>query len=110
MNNAADCLFSLPLTFNRDLRNMTDHKLIVEIEALSAGESIDLRNVLNVNAIDSKVYLEKDVEVVKRFEVPVVRLRQENKLDIFITSLGRKESQAVFKLRRIEFSLERIEE
>ena len=31
---------------------MTDHKLIVEIEALSEGESIDLRAVLNVNAID----------------------------------------------------------
>ena len=52
VSNAHDCLFSVPLTFNKDLRNMTDHKLIVEIEALSEGESIDLRAVLNVNAID----------------------------------------------------------
>ena len=52
VSNVHDCLFSVPLTFNKNLRNMTDHKLIVEIEALSEGESIDLRAVLNVNAID----------------------------------------------------------
>ena len=52
VNNANDCLFSVPLTFNRDLRNMTDHKLVVEIEAQCTEASVDMRTVLNINAID----------------------------------------------------------
>ena len=89
---------------------MTDHKLIVEIEAFCTGASLDLRTVLNINAIDQKVNLEPDVEDVKRFEVPIIRLRQENKLDMFITPVGRRSNQSMFKLRRIELTLARIEE
>lgn len=42
----------IPMTFIRDIRNMTDHKVIVEIEASCLGDDIDVRAVLNVNAID----------------------------------------------------------
>ena len=56
------------------------------------------------------MYLEAGVEEIKRFEVPIIKLRQDNKLDMFFTSLGRRENQAVFKLRRIEFSLASIDE
>ena len=89
---------------------MTDHKVIVEIEAFCTGASLDLRTVLNINAIDQKVNLEPGVEDVKRFEVPIIRLRQENKLDMFITPVGRRSTQSVFKLRRIELTLARIDE
>ena len=44
----------IPMTFIRDIRNMTDHKVIVEIEASCLGDDIDVRAVLNVNAIDQR--------------------------------------------------------
>ena len=50
--DANECTMTVPMTFNRDIRNMTDHKVIIEVEASCKGDDLDLRAVLNVNAID----------------------------------------------------------
>ena len=51
--NAGDAKISIPLTFNRDLRNLTDQRLYIEIEA-QAVEDIEVRAVLNVSAMDHR--------------------------------------------------------
>ena len=90
---------------------MTDHKLIIEIEAYCTGENLDLRAVLNFNAIDKKVSLKVDEDEVNTFEAPVIRLRQDNMLKMYVTQeSSRPQSQAVFKLRRIEFFLARVDD
>ena len=94
------------MTFSRDIRNMTDEKLVVEIEQGCSGEKIDVRTILNVNAIDTVIELDVDQFEVTRFEVPIIKLRQENCLELFLQAGGRKSSHAVYKLRRIELKLE----
>ena len=79
--DANDCTMTVPMTFNRDIRNMTDHKVIIEVEASCKGDDLDLRAVLNVNAIDkleqfsSAASSDGDGFCVKRFDVPIIKLR-----------------------------------
>ena len=84
---------TVPMTFNRDIRNMTDHKVVIEIEASCTGYDLDVRAVLNVNAIDKRENFEANDEntpIIKKFEVPVIKLRQENNLEMIISGMTRK--------------------
>ena len=84
--NASDAQISIPLTFNREVRNLIDQKLYIEIEA-QAVENVEVRAVLNVNAVDQKeIFLEGEENQVKRFEVPIIKLRQDNKLELYISA------------------------
>ena len=78
--------------------------MVIEIEAYSV-EEVDVRLVMNVNAVDQRETFPKDLAdcQVKRFEVPVIKLRQENLCQLYISAA---KAQAVFKLRRIEILLE----
>ena len=76
--DANECTMTVPMTFNRDIRNMTDHKVIIEVEASCKGDDLDLRAVLNVNAIDKLEQFsagDGDSFCVKRFDVPIIKLR-----------------------------------
>ena len=101
--NAANSKINFPLNFNREVRNLVDHNLIIEVEAQSTKD-VDLRMILNINSLDSSVSFSAGSRFeVHKFTVPVIKLRETNPLRMLLTSAAQ---DAVFKLRRITFSLD----
>ena len=66
--------------------------------------------MLNVNALDASEMFDYDSmdNQVKRFTVPVIKLRQDNTLKLFITK-DKRNTSPILKLRRFEVLLEQNE-
>ena len=67
---------TIPMKFDKAVRNLANQTLVIEIEA-STAEKIDLRAHLNINALDALATFNRNNSEaeVKRFEVPVIKLR-----------------------------------
>jgi len=113
--NGRDIKIHVPLTFKKDVRNLADHTLVIEIEAevtvvVPAARAelhvpvVDLRVILNINALDQSISLGalSGQVAVHRLEVPVIKLREQNALRILVKS---EEPEVSFKLHRLELFL-----
>ena len=76
---ARDTTLMIPLNMDKSVRNLADQTLIIEVEASGTLGSVQVRVLLNVSALDTQVVFMGDAtDVVKQFEVPVIKLRQKN--------------------------------
>ena len=95
---------TIPMQFDKAVRNLADQTLLIEIEA-SAVEKVEVSALLNVSTLGAQVIFDNNSEdIVKQFEVPVVRLRQSSQLTLDLSS---RQTGAVFKLRRLTLRLRR---
>ena len=80
---------AFPLTLNQVLHNMIDHTAIFDLTA-SCPKPVTCRIVLNVNALDETVIFDDSVggkeAQTKRFEVPIYRMRQQNKVTLYLST------------------------
>ena len=73
---ARDTTMMIPLNMDKSVRNLADQTLIIELEASGTLGSVQVRVLLNVAALDTQVVFMGDAtDVVKQFEVPVIKLR-----------------------------------
>ena len=73
--DAKETTMTIPMKFDKAVRNLANQTLVIEIEASTPTE-IDLRALLNISALDALVTFNNNSEnEVKRFEVPVIKLR-----------------------------------
>ena len=101
---AKDCTMITPLTLSDELLNLTDHTLVIELEGNCEVKDVEIRAVLNISALDERVTFNESLvnSQIKRFEIPIIKLRQDNILNFFISS---PDALAIFKFNRLEISL-----
>lgn len=102
-----DTIVVLPMTFTCELLNLTDHTLVIELEASKSENcELEMRAVLNLNTFDELVTFSPDDDgschKTVQFTVPVIKLNLENRLSLFISS---DKADALFKLSKVELSL-----
>ena len=99
---------SIPIGFDKELRNLVDHTLVLHLEGISTAK-VDIRALLNVNALDTNLEFNANPEdpiatTVHTCEVPVSRIRELNTLRLLVRS---NTTDAVFKFKRFEIALKK---
>ena len=93
---------TIPMQFDKAVRNLADQTLLIEIEASAVGK-VEVSALLNVSTLGAQVIFDNNSEdIVKQFEVPVVRLRQSSQLTLDLSS---RQTGSLFKLRRLKIDI-----